>query len=139
MGCVRNRKMVTMGDRPTRVTDYAMEDFFRSAVLLYQELVPLSPKLPEEGTGQAKCVSTPSMPETHNGADAAKAGGTESGGYPTSEPLADDTDASGGRPTSSVHADRNFHTAAARVIMKVVCGARMARPDLLRAISYFAR
>jgi len=32
-----------------------------------------------------------------------------------------------------------FHTEAARVIMKVMYAARMARPDLIRAISFLAR
>ena len=36
-------------------------------------------------------------------------------------------------------AAKNFHTVAARVIMKVMYAARMARPDSLRSIAYLAR
>ena len=34
---------------------------------------------------------------------------------------------------------KQFHTDAARVIMKVMYAARMARPDLIRTISFLAR
>jgi hypothetical protein len=34
---------------------------------------------------------------------------------------------------------KQFNTEAARVIMKIMYGARMARPDLLRTIAYLAR
>ena len=34
---------------------------------------------------------------------------------------------------------KEFNTAAARVIMKIMYAARMARPDLLRTIGYLAR
>ena len=36
-------------------------------------------------------------------------------------------------------AAKNFNTAAARVIMKVMYAARMARPDLSRSIAYVAK
>ena len=42
-------------------------------------------------------------------------------------------------PTVKDAGDRSFHAPAARVILKLRYSARMARPDLLRSISYLAR
>ena len=39
----------------------------------------------------------------------------------------------------SVEVDRSFRTFAARVIMELMCSARKARPESLRAISYLAQ
>ena len=80
------------------------------------------------------------MPETHSEAEAAKASEIGSGGYPA-DPLSDgDCLAdSGGYPASPAGDSTSFHTSAARVSMKLMYAARMARPDLLRSIAYLAR
>ena len=77
------------------------------------------------------------FPETHESAPVALPSLdpdllAQSGGDPTEASAK-----SGGDPADS--AAREFHTAAARVIMKVMYAARRARPDLLRTIAYLAR
>ena len=101
----------------------------RSCVKLYRELFPTAPAFRD--------VSTPCWPEDHNDAEAAKV--VDNGG---------DVIALGGDVTAdetyvevadSETEPNQFHTEAARVIMKIMYGARMARPDLLRTIAYLAR
>ena len=82
-------------------------------------------------------VATPCTPETHEHAPAAlplpSAPTTDQ-----SEVDLTDVETQGGvDPAES--AATNFHTAAARVAMKVMYAARMARPDQLRSIAYLAR
>ena len=93
----------------------------RSCVKLYGELFPKAPVFRD--------VSTPCWPEDHNNAEAAKV--VDNGG---------DVTALGGDVIADAETEpKQFHTEAARVIMKIMYGARMARPDLLRTVSYLAR
>ena len=68
-------------------------------------------------------ASIPSMLESHGDAEAAMVGKIASGGNTTGL----DFD-----PTQ----DRSFHTAAARVIMKLMYVERRSRPGLLRTIFF---
>jgi hypothetical protein len=109
--------------------EYNMEDFMRSCVELYRELFPKAPAFRE--------VSTPCWPEDHNNAEAAKV--VDNGGDVTAlggDVTADETYV---EIADSETEPKQFHTEAARVIMKIMYGARMARPDLLRTVSYLAR
>ena len=104
-----------------------------SSVELYVELFPTAPPMTAASSAR---VATPCMPESPQQAPAAV---PSSDAHDTSggvEPA--DTEELGG-VDPAVGASRNFHTAAARVSMKVMYAARMARPDLLRTIAYLAR
>jgi hypothetical protein len=107
-----------------------MEDFLRSAVALYVGLLPTAPSL---GADRKRRPSTPCMAENHSGAEAAKVGSEIGGG--------DSSDADGAvRGVQCKEGEeRPFHTAAAKVLMKMMYAARMARPDILRALSCLAR
>ena len=106
-----------------------MEDVMRSSVKLYRELFPMAPTFRD--------VSRPCWPEDHSDVEAAKVvndGGdvTAMGGGVTAKDTFDEVADSESTP-------KQFHTEAARVVMKIMYAARMARPDLLRTISCLAR
>ena len=106
-----------------------MEGFLRSSVKLYMELYPQAPVL--------RVVSTPCWPEDHHDAETIRVvfgGGdiTAIGG----DVIANDTY---DEVATSESTSKQFHTEAARVIMKIMYAARMARPDLIRTISFLAR
>ena len=73
------------------------------------------------------------MPENHSGAEAAKVGSEIGGGDPS------DADGTVRGVQHREGKEKPFHTAAAKVLMKMMYAARMARPDILRAISFLAR
>jgi hypothetical protein len=129
VGCIRRQRTVTNKGNTFTIMEYGMEDFLRSFVKLYRELFPKAPAFRD--------VSTPCWPEDHNDAEAAKVvneGGdvTAIGGDVTANDIYDEIAAS--EPTS-----KQFNIEAARVIMKIMYAARMARPDLIRTISSVAR
>ena len=103
---------------------YNTEHCCNSSLELYRELFPTASPMT---TVSSMKVQTPCMPEEHQQALAAIVNSQEeiaelvSGAIPAED-----------KPNE-------FKTAAARVIMKVMYAARMARPDLLRTIAYFAR
>ena len=113
-----------VGASSVLVMTYTMEGFLRSPVGLCQELFPKAP--PMSAASSAR-LSTPCMPETHDQAPAA---------LPTSNTRvvdqsgvdpADLDSQSGVDPTESTAKDSP--TAAARVIMEVMCAGRVARSD----------
>ena len=126
-----------------RSLEYDMEGFLRSTVALYAELFPTAPSL---GADRRRRPSTPCMPENHSGAEAANVGLDIGGGDPSD--IDNTVDVSRGNPSGADGAVRGvqyregnekpFHIAAAKVLMKMMYAARMARPDILRAISFLA-
>ena len=99
------------------------EDFLRSSVGFYQGLSPTAPPI---ASAPSCRVSTPCVPGTHEHAPAA---------VPNADSHAGDQ--SGGDPADAVATE--IHTAVARVILKGMHAARMARPDLLRTVAQLAR
>ena len=129
LGCIHRQRTVTNKGKSYTMMEYNMEDFMRSCVKLYRELFPKAPVFRD--------VSTPCWPEDHNNAEAAKV--VDNGGDVTAlggDVTADETNA---EVADAETEPKQFHTEAARVIMKIMYGARMARPDLLRTVSYLAR
>ena len=108
-----------------------MEDFLNSSLDLYRDLFPNAPKM---NSVSAMKVQSPCVPEDHQLAPAAIGNSEEEV----------DQYASGAIPVTSgdfpVEVEpKDFNVPAARVIMKVMYAARMARPDLLRTIAFLAR
>jgi hypothetical protein len=129
LGCIHRQLTLTNKGKTFTIMEYNMEDFMRSSVKLYRELFPMAPAFRD--------VSTPCWPEDHNDAESAKVvsdGGdvTAMGGDVTADETYDELEDA--EPTP-----KQFHTEAARVIMKIMYAARMARPDLIRTISFLAR
>ena len=91
------------------------------------------PKAPEMGGGRSNRATAPCVVEDHQNAESAKVqeGNRDLGGGTPAECTESALGKSGGGST--------FHTAAARVTMKHMYAARMARPDLLRSIAFLAR
>ena len=89
---------------------YTMEDCLRASVDIYMEVFPKAFSL---ASASSSTASTPCYPETHDRAPVA---------LPNSE--VHNLDQSGGGPTEVVA--KEFHVAAARVIMMVMYAANMA-------------
>ena len=105
-----------------------------SSVELYVELLPTAPSL---AAASSVRVASPCTPEAHEHAPAAI---PATSGLDADQGGADPTDAESlGGVDPAESAAKSFRTAAARVIMKVMYAAIMARPDLLRSIAYQAR
>jgi hypothetical protein len=110
---------------------YNMEDFLTSSLDLYRDLFPNAPKM---NSVSAMIVHSPCVPEDHQFAPAAVGNSEEKV----------DLFASGAVPVESgdfsvAEEPKDFNVPAARVIMKLMYAARMARPDLLRTIAFLAR
>ena len=131
------------------VLSYDMEDFMRSCVQLYEELAP-GVKL--------KKVPTPFLNDDHRDSAARGPIGTgpvevcpwcECPHAPNSWPSmeAHDKDAARRRKQLEAETSAQLDSAvrgrlapvAARILMKILYGARTARLDLLRAVSHLAR
>ena len=129
LGCIHRQRTVTNKGKTYSIMEYDREDIMRSCVKVYLVLFPNAPAF--------RKVSTPCWPEDHKDAEAAKV--VDDGGDVTAlggDVTADETYAE--VPDSEAE-PKQFNSEAARVIMKIMYGARMARPDLLRTIGYLAR
>ena len=125
---INKKKVLTM--------TYDMEDFLRSSVELYLQLFPDAPKL--------KPVASPCIVEDHEDAPVAV---PWTGTSDRQEDVLGVSGISGDAATAYTDTDcelevvrsQSFCVPVARVIMKIMYAARMARPDLIRAIGYLAR
>ena len=134
LGCIHERKELRAGSAIAQVMSYNLEDFLKSSVELYVELFSTAPSMTVASSAR---VATPCTPETREHAPAALLVPVATNTEQSEVDLTDVEPQGGVDPAES--AAKNFHTEAARVVVKVMCAARMARPDLLRSIAYMAR
>ena len=105
------------------------------------------PTTPSLGADRKRRPAALCIPENHNDADAAKVRSGISGGNPSGTENA--VDVSRGTPSDAdgaacdshgaVGKGKSFHTVADIALMQMMRAARMARPDILRALSFLAR
>ena len=122
-----------MGSSTVQVLSYNMEGFLKSSVELYVELFLAAPSM---SSASSVRVASPCTPETHEHAPVAIPSPGALGADKSEGGLTGGDDQGGVDPAGS--AAKNFNTAAARVIMKVMYAAGMARPDLSMSIAYLA-
>jgi hypothetical protein len=124
LGCVHEKQSVMIDGAAVNVMVYNMEDFLKSSLELYRNLFPNAASM---ATTSSMKVQTPCTPEDHQQAPAAVVSSeADVAEYASGDFLADES-------------PKEFNVPAAKVIMKLMYCARMARPDLLRTISFLAR
>ena len=119
LGFVHERKDVKIGDSTVQVMAYNMEEFLKSSVELYVELFPSAPSRTSASSAR---VASPCTLEPHEHAPAAVP--APEGRAATGEVDLTDFDHQGGTDPAEAK-EKSFHTAAARVVMKVMRAARM--------------
>ena len=118
MGCIHEREERKIGDSIVQVMAYSLEDVLKSSVELYVELFPTAPSMTSASSAR---VSSPCILESHEHAPAAVPA-PEGRAVNKGEVDLTDFDHQGGADPAEAK-EKNFHTAAARVIMKVMYAA----------------
>ena len=124
LGCSHEKKSGMIDGAAVDVMVYNMEDVLNSSLELYRNLFPIAASM---ATTSSRKVQTPCTPEDHQQAPAAVVNSAaEVAEYASGDFPADES-------------PKEFNVPVAKVIMKLMYCARMARPDLLRTISFLAR